>query len=470
MPTKKHHHKDTPRPPEYKRLDYFARCEIQAMLAENKSLTKIAHELEVSPSTVSREVLRNRINDSSLTYAGRAGVCVIKKECGFKGLCKECSDKLCKSCKKGCRAYCAHYVRPHCPTLEGAPWVCNGCSADKRRICRVSRYLYDAKAAQTASTRRLSESRRGVDLSFDELMALDALIAPLIKNGQSIEEVYLTHGNEIPVTVRTIYTYVSDDVLPSLCNANLNRKLRYSPRLKKRKREPRDIPGRTYADFCALSVAAQVGATEMDTVKGRIGGKALLTLYVRRFDLMFIFLIEDETHDEIMEHLACLAVAMETAEDPEWEEGPDKEGIEVRCLSFGDFFSVILTDNGSCFLGFADIEELGGTYLDGSRKTTVYYCDPYCSFQKGGIERGHEYIREVLPKGTSFDDLTHEDISLLASHINSIPRPSLGSKSPYDLASVWLGEELLHFTGIYRIKPDDIIRKPKLLRPQPNEA
>jgi hypothetical protein len=76
---------------------------------------------------------------------------------------------------------------------------------------------------------------------------------------------------------------------------------------------------------------------------------------------------------------------MEMAEEPDWivGTGPDECDIEVRHRSFGDFFSVMLTDNGSCFLGFADFEELGGEHPDGTRKTTLYYCDPYSSYQKG---------------------------------------------------------------------------------------
>jgi len=329
----------------------------------------------------------------------------------------------------------------------------------------VARYIYDAKVAQSNAERRLSESRQGVDLTFEEVAALDALIAPLIKKGQSIEQIYITHGEEIPVTIRTIYTYVDDNVLPSLCNAHLNLKMRRTAGLKKRNRKARNVPGRTYDDFSALSVATKASATEMDTVIGRIGGKALLTMYIRRFELMPIFLIDSETHSEVMDHLALLALMMEMEEEPDYIEEAGSEGcaIEVRCRSFGDFFPVILTDNGSCFLGFADIEGLGGEHIDGSRKTTVYYCDPNSAFQKGGIERGHVYIREVLPKGTSFDNLSTADVSLLASHINSIPRPALGGISPYDLALPWLGRDLLHAMGIKRIEPDDIIRKPFLL-------
>lgn len=59
----------------------------------------------------------------------------------------------------------------------------------------------------------------------------------------------------------------------------------------------------------------------------------------------------------------------------------------------------------------------------------MFYCDPQRSDQKGGCEVTHEMIRRVLPKGTSFDALSQEDISLMMSHINSYNRKSLISSS-----------------------------------------
>ena len=54
------------------------------------------------------------------------------------------------------------------------------------------------------------------------------------------------------------------------------------------------------------------------------------------------------------------------------------------------------------------------------------------SWQKPHIEKAHEFVRYVLPKGTSFKELTQDDLTLLANHINSVKRHSLGDRSPYD--------------------------------------
>ncbi len=83
--------------------------------------------------------------------------------------------------------------------------------------------------------------------------------------------------------------------------------------------------------------------------------------------------------------------------------------------SFYELLQVLLTDNRLEFNALHEIEEIKG--LDFNSK--VFFCNPYCSFQKGGCERNHEFIRYVYPKGTSFDELTQENISLLFSNINS---------------------------------------------------
>lgn len=69
----------------------------------------------------------------------------------------------------------------------------------------------------------------------------------------------------------------------------------------------------------------------------------------------------------------------------------------------------------------------------------------------------------MLPKETSFDDLTQDDINLALSHVNSYSRPLRDDKSPYDLFAFRYGSELLDKLGIKKIAPNDIILKPSLL-------
>lgn len=100
----------------------------------------------------------------------------------------------------------------------------------------------------------------------------------------------------------------------------------------------------------------------------------------------------------------------------------------------------------------------------GEKLCSLFYCDPSCSWQKGSIEKNHEYIRYILPKGTSFASLNQEDCYLMASHINSTPRLSLNNNSPYEAAYLFLGEENIDKFQIKKIDNDDINLSIRLLK------
>ena len=78
------------------------------------------------------------------------------------------------------------------------------------------------------------------------------------------------------------------------------------------------------------------------------------------------------------------------------------------------------------------------------------------SNQKPHIEKNHEYIRYILPKGTSFDNLTQEDCNIIMSHINSTPRESLKNKTPYQAIQNIINKEELLKLGVVEIKPDEV--------------
>ena len=89
---------------------------------------------------------------------------------------------------------------------------------------------------------------------------------------------------------------------------------------------------------------------------------------------------------------------------------------------------------------------------------------PSCSWQKGSIEKNHEYIRYILPKGTSFASLSQEDCYLIASHINSTPRLSLNNNSPYDSSLLFIGKSNLDKLHIKKTNNDDIDLSIRLLK------
>ena len=119
-----------------------------------------------------------------------------------------------------------------------------------------------------------------------------------------------------------------------------------------------------------------------------------------------------------------------------------------------------MTDNGGSFQDPAvfekpDCEEVA---------TKVFYCDPMASWQKGRLEKNHEFIRYVLPKGTSFSKLTQEKVTLLTNHINSTARASLNGCTPFQLALLLLEKKLMKLYHLEQIPADQICLKPSLLK------
>ena len=120
-------------------------------------------------------------------------------------------------------------------------------------------------------------------------------------------------------------------------------------------------------------------------------------------------------------------------------------------------FPIILTDNGSEFSNPKSIEY--GADGTGFRRTRIYYCNPSAPYQKAEIEVGHEFIRRVLPKGKSFDELMQEDMDLMMDHINSYRRKKLNGKSPYEAFCFYYGKDLADKMGCHEVGANSSISK-----------
>lgn len=114
----------------------------------------------------------------------------------------------------------------------------------------------------------------------------------------------------------------------------------------------------------------------------------------------------------------------------------------LGAASYGQLFPVILTDNGSAFKDPRIFERENGN----REATHIYYCDPMASWQKGRLEKNHEFIRYILPKGSRFSGLTQEDATRMANHINSTARASLNGHTPFELAQMLLDKKLMERT------------------------
>ena len=208
------------------------------------------------------------------------------------------------------------------------------------------------------------------------------------------------------------------------------------------KEERLSVLSRSYERFKKyMEQYPDTDVVEMDTVIGAVGShKVLLTLLFRSCNLMLAFLLNEKTQAEVISALNWLC---------------DELGIEL----FRQLFPVILTDRGTEFLAAEAIE------CDrwGEIKTRLFYCDPQCAWQKGALEKNHGFIRYVLPKGTSFDDLTQDDVTLMVNHINSLSRDKYHGKTPYMLSKVLLDNKLHDAMKLVAIEPDEVLLKPTLV-------
>lgn len=422
------------------------RIAIETGISSKESFKKIGKLLDRHPSTITHEIKENR------TFI--PGNYFLSKDCRFvrqhiqHHICgdQDCEENCCRCRSIDCQKYCPKYVSRACHKCDKPPYVCNNCA--EKKLCSKDKYIYSAKHADAAVTRRRSESRQGVRLSDEQKAEMDKLITKLVKKGQPLTHIYAEHQNEMPVCLRTLYNYIDDGEL-TIKNIDLRRKTGYKQRGKGHQPsigfanlEFRQC--RTYADFeYAMKIQfTEDEVVEMDTVKGvREQGKRLLTMIFRKNNVMLLFLMPDGKAESVKRVFDYLEAGL---------------GTEV----FRRLFPVILTDNGS---EFKKVDELELTE-ELEYRTSIYYCDPMASWQKGCIEKNHEFIRYAIPKKRSLNPYTQEDITLLMNHINSVKRPGLGNKCPYELVDEEETDflELMKLLKMHLIPPDEVHLMPDL--------
>jgi len=421
---------------------------IAHFLAEGMSFKEIGALISRHPSTVAREVTRHKESvKKRLSFSGGINHdCNHIQNCSVRKLCSSCtSAKYCKNCiQRDCTTICQKYTVVSCPIASKPPYVCNSCN--RKSSCQYEKTYYRASSAHKDCLAMRKASREGINLEPWELAELDDLVSPLLLQGQSIGHIYSNHGHQVPCSMRTLYEYISQGLL-SVTDLDLRRKVRYRKR-KKTSKTPcnyRYRIGRTYEDFIQFTGEnPDSNIWEMDTVEGKKGEeKVILTLYLRSFHFMLGFLLDHQN----MESVLCQFHWLENI-----------LGIDL----FRELCPVILTDNGSEFKDPVSLEESLDVQQRKSR-TRIFYCDPGKAYQKGGIEKNHEFIRYAIPKGRSLEGYTQEDLTLLMDHINSYSRNQRAFFTPFDLTEKAY-PELIQKLGLKRISPDDILLSPSLLK------
>ena len=425
-----------------KHLTFNERSAIELMLNQKKSFRFIANELSRDPTTIFKEVrlhlIFRRIGGMRTSY----NACLHRSTCTKSKICNECFSErkytLCRRCSF-CNRLCSEFEPEVCEKLLKPPYICNGCS--QRSHCSLEKRFYRAEDAHKEYRMILSEARSGVSLSEEEILYLDQLISPLIRQNQSPHHIYVTNKDSLTISERTIYRLIDARIISAM-NIDLPRKVRFR---KRKKAKPHKVDKacrihRTYTDYLQfLHHNPDAAVVQLDSVEGRKGGKVLLTIHFVRSEMMLAFLRDRNDSKSVIDIFNNLYQIL----------GPD---------TFRKLFRVCLADNGTEFSNPKEIE------FDENQlqRTRIYYCDVNSPHQKGSAERNHEFIRYFCPKGKSFNDFTQEDVNLMMNHINSYCRESLGNKSPYDMFSFLYGEHVLELLGCRKIPYSDITLNPSV--------
>lgn len=218
---------------------------------------------------------------------------------------------------------------------------------------------------------------------------------------------YFKRDGFCEISVPTIYNAIRYGII----NVKLEdtRRMKYKPEYKYKDKKsvpanktPYSIENRPEE----INNRSSFGHFEIDTVIGTKHGKheCLLTMTERKTKFEIIFKISSKTSENIVNKINQIKTFMHQ--------------------HYNKVFQSFTTDNGTEFSDFLGIIK--------DSKTKIYFCHPYCSFEKGTNEKQNSMIRYFISKGSLIENYTYEDINNIASWLNNYPRKSLNYKTPLE--------------------------------------
>lgn len=276
-------------------------------------------------------------------------------------------------------------------------------------------WKYCAEVAQRKNEE--NETAKGTNLKIGNDMKLANFIEKKIKEEKTspevIEKKIKQMNFSITLCFKTIYNYIDKEILEvkrkDLVYGN------YEKKEKEQKEESEYLKpnkeGKTINDRPKhIEKREELGHWEMDLVEGLKGQKEpyLLVLSERKTRKEIIELIPNKTAESVAKAL-------------------NRIERHLGVIKFRKIFKTITTDNGSEFRNWKLIEK---SYTGSNiARTSQYYADAYCSWQRGTNENINKMIRRFLPKGTSFKELTQKDVKRIEKWVNNYPRKIFNFKT-----------------------------------------
>ncbi|MBE6645888.1 MAG: IS30 family transposase [Ruminococcaceae bacterium] len=226
------------------------------------------------------------------------------------------------------------------------------------------------------------------------------------------------------VSYNTIYRYVENGLVPKVSRKDLP----YRGKRKKRKpkQELTPVPlGKlsieTRPDF--INSRAFFGHWEMDSVIGkREKGETLIVLTERKTRLELVFRSKDKSIFSTVRVLNRLE---------------KKLGKHFKTI-----FKTITVDNGPEFNNYKILEKS----IFRGKRTTLYYCHPFASSERGSNEKQNQMLRRWIVKFTKIEDYTDKQIKEAETWLNNYPRAMFGFKSSKELFDIELEKLGLNIT------------------------
>ena len=215
------------------------------------------------------------------------------------------------------------------------------------------------------------------------------------------------------ISFPTIYRAIDTSILPP----QLKRIMRFKWKHKKCKTEDKrgKIPNTTSISKrpAGANNRTRFGHWESDTVLGQRKTGCFGTHVERKSGFLVAFRIDDRQDN-----------AFNKATIKAFSSIPDK---------LKKSFTV---DNGKEFAAHQELTEATGM--------KVYFCDPYSPWQRGTNENTNGLLRQFFPKGTSFADISDDDLQNIVYLINNRPRKRLNFLTPFEVLKIFFFVIVLH--------------------------
>ena len=350
---------------EWKHINFEQRKTISSSIAHNYKVKEIAEILDVDPTSISKEVKRNR---DMITVGNNIS---------------------------------------NCKRTQRWPYVCSGCNK-RYTNCPFTKYKYDAKSAQAKADTNLINSRKGIDIDVDEFKKLDNLIKSGVQEKKSIYQIKIENNDSIKQSITTLYRYIDKGYLTTK-----KIDLPYAVKYKKRKHNKKydysnnkiDRSNHTYLDYLAyMHQNPTTYVWQLDflgAIKTDINN--ILTFILPTLQLPILDIIKNPDADKVVKFFDNLE---------------EKIGTDA----FIELIPVILTDRDPAF---TDIDGICFSKITGEERCKLFYCDPYVSNQKPNVENMNKQLRLFFPKGKSVDKYSKKDIKNINLTLLNKPLKSL---------------------------------------------